>query len=78
MHLTISEYENLDHTLDEIDSWMNKLEEQNNSLSNELDLLLESSRQARLELKELDKESTNTDSNEVMDSSDASGKKNSW
>ncbi|XP_052220665.1 uncharacterized protein LOC127837533 isoform X2 [Dreissena polymorpha] len=46
------QYEHLDHTLDELDSWMNKLEEQNDNLSAELDALLESSRLVRRELQQ--------------------------
>ncbi|KAL4232847.1 hypothetical protein ACF0H5_007534 [Mactra antiquata] len=56
------EYENLDHTLNEIDTWMNKLEEQNDTLNSELDDLLESSKQARQELKTLEQEKSETNS----------------
>lgn len=48
----ISEYNSIDQTLDEIDSWMTKLEEQNDNLFTELEELLQSSRQARKELQE--------------------------
>ena len=54
--LSISEYQNIDHTLDEIDSWMTKLEEQNDNLFSELEQLLESNRQARKELQEQQKQ----------------------
>jgi len=43
----LTEYEALDATLDEIDTWMNKLEEQNDSLNAQLDDLLQSSKQVR-------------------------------
>jgi len=43
--LLLTEYEALDATLDEIDTWMNKLEEQNDSLNAQLDDLLQSSKQ---------------------------------
>ena len=48
----VSEYENLDQTLNEIDTWMNKIEEQNDSLNSQLDDLLKSSQEARRELQE--------------------------
>ena len=54
--VSISEYQNIDHTLDEIDSWMTKLEEQNDNLFSELEQLLESNRQARKELQEQQKQ----------------------
>lgn len=44
------EYESLDNTLNEIDSWMTKLEQQNDDLNKQLDDLLESSRQTRKEI----------------------------
>lgn len=43
------EYHSIDQTLDEIDTWMTKLEQQNDNLFSELEEFLESSRQARKE-----------------------------
>ena len=51
--------------MDEIDSWMTKLEQQNDSLYAQLDDLLESSRQARRELQEQNNSAADNDS--VMD-----------
>ena len=60
MPFIVTEYANLDHTLDEIDSWMNKIEQQNDTLYAELDTLLESSRQARAELEEMRQQESTT------------------
>lgn len=68
------EYDNLDHTLDEIDSWMNKLEEQNDSLNAQLDELLESSRQTRKELQQQN-ESELMETDNLTDSSNSDSHK---
>lgn len=71
----VSEYESLDHTLDEIDTWMNKIEEQNDDLNAQLDDLLQSSKEARRELEEenlkaqLDSGSDNQKDNQAKQSS---------
>ena len=43
------EYEHLNKTLDEIDSWMNTLESRNDSLYSQLQELLKSSKETRQE-----------------------------
>ena len=73
-----SEYKNLDQTLDEIDSWMTKLEQQNDTLYSELEDLLQSSRQARMELQQqqeqdlLEKQITDSQQNDQNKNSENS------
>lgn len=52
LFVSFLEYENLEHTLDEIDVWMDKIEEQNDSLNVQLDDLLQSSKETRKALQE--------------------------
>ncbi|XP_071122845.1 bublin coiled-coil protein-like [Mytilus edulis] len=48
-----NEYENLNKTMDELDTWMTNIESRNDSLYSQLQELLQSSRETRLELQQL-------------------------
>ncbi|XP_052084181.1 UPF0184 protein-like [Mytilus californianus] len=59
-----NEYEHLNNTLDELDSWMTNIESKNDSLYSQLQELLQSSRETRLELQQLNgSQEKNLDSN---------------
>nr|XP_022325143.1 UPF0184 protein-like [Crassostrea virginica] len=47
-----NEYQDINNTLDQIDSWMTNIETQNDSLVSKLQELLESNRQMRAELQQ--------------------------
>ncbi|XP_033731985.1 UPF0184 protein-like [Pecten maximus] len=51
------EFADLDKTLDQLDTWMNKLEDQNDNLYGRIEELLESNRQIKKELQEQNQES---------------------
>ncbi|OWF42653.1 UPF0184 protein-like [Mizuhopecten yessoensis] len=51
------EYADIDKTLDQLDTWMNKLEDQNDNLYGRIDELLESNRQIKRELQEQNQQS---------------------
>ncbi|XP_069121484.1 UPF0184 protein-like [Argopecten irradians] len=50
------EFADLDKTMDQLDTWMNKLEDQNDDLFGRIEELLESNRQIKKELQEQNQE----------------------
>lgn len=52
-YIIFAEYEHLNKTLDELDNWMTTIESRNDSLYSQLQELLQSSRETRLELQRM-------------------------
>ncbi|XP_060069760.1 UPF0184 protein-like [Ylistrum balloti] len=67
------EFADLDKTLDQLDTWMNKLEDQNDNLYGRIEELLESNRQIKKELQEQNQESQQKaeEKGEPMDEEDS-------